>query len=272
MKISDKIFWLIIFIIGSFSCTKVIDIHLDTSAPKLVVEGIVSNNFRETFVRISKSVEFSEPNNFPAVDNALVILKDSNTNAFDTLYETKNNEGVLIYKPHRIKGVIGHTYQLKVNVNGQQYEASSQMPDSVAFTGLKLFATNSASDTSVTFTIVPQYIDQKGVSNYYRFIQYINHKKDDGINVLNDDVGDGLPNERPIFTNTINIRLNDTVAVKMLNIDKNVYQYFYELEQNANQLGVTPSNPVSNISNGALGYFSAQYEQISVAVISDDGK
>lgn len=272
MNARSKIVWLLIFIITAFSCKKVIDIHLDNTEPKLVIEGVVSNNSEQTFVRITKSVNFSEDNKFPEVKNAFVVLKDSSRNFSDTLYETTNSDGLLIYKPHRFRGVIGHIYQLFVRVDGQQYHAESQMPDSVTFNGLKLYANENVSDTSLTFTVVPQFTDQKGIANYYRFIQYINHQKDDGINVLNDNVGDGLPNERPIFTNTIDIKLGDTVAVKMLNIDKNVYQYFYELEQNQNQMGVTPSNPVSNISNGALGYFSAQYEQTTAAIISENDK
>jgi hypothetical protein len=46
----------------------------------------------------------------------------------------------------------------------------------------------------------------------------------------------------------------------MYSIDKNVYQYFYELQQllQANPFNeATPSNPDTNLTGGALGYFSA---------------
>jgi len=43
-------------------------------------------------------------------------------------------------------------------------------------------------------------------------------------------------------------------------IDENVFKYFFELRQllNANPFNeATPANPDTNLTNGALGYFSA---------------
>ncbi len=61
---------------------------------------------------------------------------------------------------------------------------------------------------------------------------------------------------------TIPIRLhqNDTVLLKMYCVDKNIYNYFFTLAAvtgNNNFRSASPANPNSNISNGALGYFSA---------------
>jgi hypothetical protein len=47
-------------------------------------------------------------------------------------------------------------------------------------------------------------------------------------------------------------------------VDKNVYDYFFTLSGVTGNNGfqtATPANPVSNISNGALGYFSAHTTQ-----------
>jgi hypothetical protein len=46
----------------------------------------------------------------------------------------------------------------------------------------------------------------------------------------------------------------------MLGIDEAVYKYWYSLHFNGGDGGniATPANPVTNISGGALGYFSAQ--------------
>jgi hypothetical protein len=52
-------------------------------------------------------------------------------------------------------------------------------------------------------------------------------------------------------------------------IDKGAYDYFYSLDQitSTNGNSATPANPVSNISGGALGYFSAHTVRKATAVI-----
>ena len=55
----------------------------------------------------------------------------------------------------------------------------------------------------------------------------------------------------------------DTIDIEMQGIDKNIYHYWDGLDQNQST-GATltiPANPVSNISNKALGYFSAHTSQ-----------
>ena len=57
-----------------------------------------------------------------------------------------------------------------------------------------------------------------------------------------------------------NIKSGDTVTIEMLGIDEAVYKYWYSLHFNGGDGGniATPANPVTNVSGGALGYFSAQ--------------
>jgi len=49
------------------------------------------------------------------------------------------------------------------------------------------------------------------------------------------------------------------VNIELHSIDPGVYKYWYSLDQGADGgSSASPANPVSNISGGALGYFSAQ--------------
>jgi len=52
-------------------------------------------------------------------------------------------------------------------------------------------------------------------------------------------------------------------------IDKNVYEYWYSLDQSStgSSQSAAPGNPVSNMQGGALGYFSANTLQ-SRSVVS----
>jgi len=64
------------------------------------------------------------------------------------------------------------------------------------------------------------------------------------------------------------LAVGDSVKVEMQCIDQGTYQYFNTFrEASGGQTNVTPANPVSNISNNALGYFSAhtsRYRAIKV--------
>jgi hypothetical protein len=50
----------------------------------------------------------------------------------------------------------------------------------------------------------------------------------------------------------------DSIVVALQTIDQGVFDYLRTLGQADNNMAsATPANPTSNISNGALGYFSA---------------
>ena len=65
------------------------------------------------------------------------------------------------------------------------------------------------------------------------------------------------------------IQLGDYVTLSMYCVDVNTYDYFRELAQQQSTgtfaavlfTDVAPSNPATNLSGGALGYFSAHTVQ-----------
>lgn len=250
-----------------FSCTRVVDIDLRKVPAQLVIEGVVASGDNGCFVKISRSVAFVQNNDFPLIEGALVMVGDSNRHLIDTLQIGRNRHGDAAYISHRLYGIPGHVYTLEVHTDNAVYKSRCQMPDSVTFRGIGLLSEVGSLDSGSVFSAVPRFVDPAAKGNCYQFFQYINGGKDKGINVLNDNIGNGLPNEEPIFTRDIDIHLGDTLAIVMLNIDPVIYQIFYQLKQNADDFGITPGNPVSNIEGGALGYFSAQYQQVLVAKI-----
>src|SRR5690606_27370899 len=57
---------------------------------------------------------------------------------------------------------------------------------------------------------------------------------------------------------------DDLVDIEMQCIDRNVFKYYYAISQVSATNGppVAPSNPDSNIDNGALGVFSAYTKSV----------
>jgi hypothetical protein len=251
----------------STSCTKIIDVDLNTTDTKVVIEADITDQAVGFQVKISKTVNFSEANAFPAIKGAVVTISD-NTGVTQTLTETAAG----FYTIKDVKGVTGKTYFLKVVAEGKTYTASSTMPKVVDFRGIEIIE-NVKRPTSFdrSYTYFPIFFDPADEQNNYLFDISNKGIKDKGFNrVFNDNVTNGLPNQRPIV-NSANFKVNskDTLLFNMYCIDKGAYDYYYSLNQIADGTGssATPSNPITNIVGGALGYFSAHtVRKVSVVI------
>lgn len=254
-----NIFLASLFLVALSSCEKVIDIDLNSSDPQYVVEGEITNEARPYQIKITKTVNFSESNNFPTVSGAVVTIADDAGNT-ETLTETKSG----IYETKILRGVPTRTYTLTVKHNGKTLTSVTKMPALVPLLNINTIPDNfggggPGGGSEQTYSAVPLYNDPAGVKNFYRFIQVINSKLDSSFLVRNDNLYDGKQTVQPIFSRGTKILKGDTLNIAMQCIDNQVYDYFYSLNQSSGDGpggGTTPSNPVNNIVGG-LGYFSA---------------
>ena len=100
------------------------------------------------------------------------------------------------------------------------------------------------------------------------FGEFLNSRKLDNISVFSDRLSDGEYITEQLFGGGDDITVGDTVLVKMNCVDKNVWNYFNVLASGGGLLGApSPSNPTTNISNNALGYFSAHSVQTRAEVV-----
>jgi hypothetical protein len=247
-----------IFIITAmlmYSCTKVIQVSLNDTSPQTVIEGNITDSAGPYTVQITKTVNFSDANIFPAVTGALVSITDTTASIIDTLTETSPG----IYTTHIIQGVPGHTYNLYISASGKIYTASSTMPmaiplDSVTFRHEDNFGKK-------TIFGVVNFRDPLHIANQYNFTEYINGKRfDKFVFAFDDQFVDGKYNSQALFTDSAYIKIGDTLAIRMDCIDKPVYNFFKTLQNatNGNNFqSASPANPITNITNNALGYFSA---------------
>lgn len=240
------------------SCTKVIDVNLNNTDPKLVIEARVSDLAGPQRVRLSKTINFSDVNNFPPVTGASVILTDLSAGLIDTLDEVSPGH----YATSNMPGVPGHSYSLRVSAEGKTYTSFSTMPQPVPFDSL--YSEDFAFFGDIYKNMVPIYTDPAGVENFYRFILTVNSKYKEQYS-WDDRFSDGRKNEGPLFDEGSDdddeeeeerTKAGDTATVEMQCIDEGAFRYFdsfYQASGNAD----APANPVTNIQGGALGYFSA---------------
>ncbi len=247
-------------------CEKVITLDLQTSPAQVVIEAnLVDDGYGR--VSLSRSVNYTETNTFPPVVGAVVTLTDD-AGGRETLRETSPGQ----YAGVTLKGVPGRTYTLRVETGGTAYVALSTLPVVVPFENLASEVNPFGADDGLRAVV--QYTDPAGRANSYLFRQYRNGRLNKAIFLQNDKYTDGKPVSEPLRNQgglagtgggpppdpIDKLGSGDTLTVEMQNVDAGVYEYFRTLNQilDANPaFSVTPTNPKTTISGGALGYFSA---------------
>ncbi|MDI3321587.1 DUF4249 domain-containing protein [Pinibacter soli] len=242
-------------VVGTTSCEKVIDVKTNNSAPQLVVEGNISNTPGPYTIKLSTSVDYDQTNSFPAVQNAVVKISDNKGNS-ETLKETAPGS----YQTATLKGTVGSTYNLYIKTtDNKEYTASSTMPAVVPLDEIKIQHSTFKSSDEDTLEAVVYFTDPKGLGNNYYFKQYINGVSSKAINITNDKYFDGNSTNFTLFRKDKEyIKKGDSVSVEMRSVDKVNYEYFNSLQTIVDRPdNPAPANPVSSITGGALGYFSA---------------
>lgn len=246
------------------SCEKVINIDLESNDPLIMIEGVVTDDPTiPNTVKITKSVNFSESNDFPTVSGADVSIIDDLGNAV-ILSETSPG----IYQNSSLIGIPGRTYYLTVYAEGKTYTSVSKMPQKVNLDTISI-GEGMGPGTEGLKSITPVYTDPVGRGNYYRFKLKKNSEISSSILLADDQAVDGATNNNSLFDQDLEFKVGDTAVVSMMCIDKPVHLYFYSLNQNGSGPGAsaTPANPVTNIEGATLGYFSAQTIQTKQVVI-----
>ena len=249
---------LILLLLHSFlACKKVVSVDLRNGSGQVVIEGELTDGTKSCRVQVSRSVSFASDNDFPAISGATVMVTDTNKNRTYQLVETDPG----VYISSDISGLPFHTYHLSVTVDGTEYAAYSTMPQPVPLDSVT-FALNTDFNNHKEINAIVNFRDPPGLGNYYRFIEYLDGSQLPDTFVFEDRLSDGRYIEQPLYNDSNYLHRGDTLQVKMYCVDKSDYLYFYSLIQatadgSTGYMSATPANPVTNLSNGALGYFSA---------------
>ncbi len=242
---------MLLFSVTGFACKKVIDVDLNSAAPQIVIEGNINDSRGPYYITLSKTVNFDQTNVFPPVTGAHIVMSDNLGNS-ELLIEYSAG----IYRTSSLQGTPGRTYTLNVISEGKEYIATSTMPAVVAFDSLTLDKILLGNKRQWVFNV--HFKDPAGVKNYYRFVEMRNSIVSPNIFLYDDRIQDGEPITSTLTIDTLHDR--DLIVVFFQCIDKGIYDYFRtaaRIRGGRGSQSASPANPLSNFSNGALGYFSA---------------
>lgn len=252
-------------------CEKVIEVDLNEAAPRIVIEGLITDRRGPYTVTISKSGSYFNQPLLETVSGATAIITDDFGN-IDTLRESLPGR----YLTGRIRGVTGRIYTLQVISGDQEYVGTSTMLSRVSIDSLKLVKSEferfdlSGSSQSETHYDIHCFFRDPMEKNYYRIKVF----KNDSINTESYRLyDDQYTNGEVTELRVTRAALRDTFRIELISLDKSTFGYYRTLADLLYQnpfFGSTPANPNNNLSNGALGYFGACAISTRTIVITEN--
>jgi hypothetical protein len=245
------------------SCTKVIDVNLNEAAPQIVIESALQEGTHQFTVKVTKTGNYFGVFQETPVENATISLKKG-----DNIAISCQNNGGGNYSINDFKAENSLTYFLSVTIDGKNYEASSFMPKAIEIDTLTVGALDplvsgpggGGGNKPDTFQVYCNFYDPLNEDNFYRIKTVLNsvpQNEGSDLLVVDDRLNNGNYSKLPIYTSTY--ELNDLLEVEFISMDKKMFDYFNTLSLlvGGNGGGAAPTNPNTNWSGGALGYFGA---------------
>lgn len=243
---------------GFTSCgIDLLDLELpEGGAPKLVVEGGISNQAAPHNLQLSWSSSFNS-NRTNGVENALVILSDEQGKA-DTLRHL--GSGRYESMAH---GIPGNQYMLTILLEGKQYEAQSRMPKPAVVDSFSIRYHEESLLREEGYYVSLHNLDPEETEGYYRWLVWVNDtlQQTNGVPGYFATIDISKDNKSLQLQYPEPFKLGDHLRFRTIKMDKSVYLYYQELMElmlnDGGLMGPVPVNPQSNISGDALGVFQA---------------
>jgi len=252
-----KSFLAVIVFLGFISCEEVVDIDLEESEPKLVVEAsiiwIKGTDGNRQEIRLSTTSPFYEEELRP-VATALIVVTSENGSTYEFTHEQNG-----IYINEEFQPVLDLEYELELIYNDQVYTATESFKSVSGIDYVEqLDGGGFAGDE---FEIKAFYTDPADQENYYLF-------KFTDEDVFLELYEDEFTNGNQIFGYFSNedIEADDVISIQMEGISREYYDYMFVLRSQVgtNQGGPFETMPAvvrgniineTNRDNFPFGYF-----------------
>mgnify|MGYP000365298311 CR=1 FL=1 len=268
-----KRLFIIFFCILIVSCEDVINVDLETSKPKLVIDASI-NWFKGTeggnqTIKLSLTAPFFDET-IPPATGATVIVTDTNNNVFNFT----ENGSTGIYKNNSFIPEINAVYNLTINYEEEVYTATEILTPVVPIDFVE--QKNNGGFSGDEIEIKAFYTDPKGVSNYYLF-EFINLSNNSlNIEVYDDEFTEG--NQIFAFHADELLKTGDELQIKCSGISERNYNFLNILTQQIDEQSRDPfqTQPASvrgncinqtNPENYPFGYFRVSETDIFIYTI-----
>ncbi len=267
-----------------WQCTERIDVEVDSTYARLVVEGSVTTDTTQHSVKLSLTSDYFYNQPAPPVSNAIVQIDDGDTLVF--LTESTEEPG-RYYTDSNFSGVPGNTYILRItNVDidndgvFEEYTASSHMNPVNDIDSIQLELMESAYFSLYQVLV---YAWDPPTKDFYAFKIYKN-----GI-LMTDTLYELIVQDDEFFNGNYTYGIpsqfldqqkeqeilypGDTVTFEINGITEEYYKYVIEAQSEifyqTPLFSGPPANISTNLDNGALGFFVAYSIKRSSTVLEE---
>jgi hypothetical protein len=245
------------------------DLHSENSEEKIVIEALFADNSMASYLHITKSKGIYESIiEHPKVEDAVVKLIDDT----DGTIINYTHEGGGSYKTN-VGGVIGHTYHLEIDAEGQHITAQQSM---LAASPLNRIVSKTTDDANI-YALETYFEDDPATEDYYLYIMYpADQTVDPRFSVASDLQYDRTKQSLVISDEVFN--QGEQWFVFMFHIDRTNYNYLKVILRALKSLnggshpfyGISLGNPQSTVhGDKVMGYFIASPVSFSPIVIGN---
>lgn len=243
------------------ACTKVVEVDLETAAPKLVIDASIDwvkgTTGNEQKIKLSTTTGYYSPV-FPTVSGAEIVI----TNSENTVFSFIENAGTGEYTCSDFHPVIGEMYTLKVVLNGEIYTATETC---IAAPDIEnnIEQNNAGGFGGDEVEISYYYQDNGNEENHYlhRIVSPVSKFPD----YKAEDDGNSQGNLMQAYFSDEDLKPGDMINIRLYGISRRYYDYFRKLLTASGAGGgpfqTTPGSVRGNIinqthsENFAYGYF-----------------
>jgi hypothetical protein len=265
----------------TLSCVERIDIKLDNSAVRLVVDGAITTDTMAHTVTLTSSTSYYYNQPAPPVTGAQLQISDGTD-----IYPLNEDAPGIYRTENSICGIAGRTYTLDINLQSpigghSKYEASSTLYPVSHLDSVSLAFHSDWADNGIWE--VKCFVQDPPTEDFYRFIISKNSE------ILTDTLNEWFVTDDRFFNgnyaygapvaylrqgkNDEVLLKGDTVTVEMNNIGAGYANFIWDAQSEVNGsnplFSGPPANVKGNINNGATGFFAAYSISRSYVIVSD---
>ena len=254
--------------IGSFfSCTKIIEVEVNDSEPQLVIEANYDATNERVQVNLSMTKNVFEGGVNPLIIGSTVEIIDENGIVSSLVDQGDGSYLLENYAPTYLT-----TYAMKVLIDGEEYTATSFLPEVVQLDSLSSVFTEASLFGDAGYVVFMNFVDPAGIANYYRAFRFFNEEplRDLGDQFIFDDTfSEGNVQTVPFFGDRYEI--GDSISVEFRSYNQESFDYYSQLFALAGDGGqsAAPANPEGNWSNGALGHFATWGSDTKYVIVEE---
>ena len=256
--------WIVFLALFVFisSCEEVVVVDLEEAEKRIVIDASIKwkkgTDGNEQKIKISKTRGFYETDPIPVTD-ANVTITTSDADVFEFVNDDENPG---TYITEQFEPVIGQEYQLNIQAEGQNFQATEVLKSVVPIDSIT--QRNDAGFGGDEIEIKTHYTDPAGIENFYLFNYQVSFIQIPTLEIFDDEFNDG----NPIFSTyqEEDLKAGEIVNIQMQGISRQYYDYLFLL---LNQIGdsggpfqTRPATVRGNIINTTneqnfpFGYFS----------------